>query len=275
MTHPGPALTDYVDGTLPHVEHARIEAHLLSCATCRQEVALASAGRAAAGALATPATPGGIADAAVAEAMRDAKARAPEVSQHHGSSSQRPRPATPRWLAIAGAAAVAALIAFVVPKLGQPGSSSSPEFAAASAGASDVAHPVATAVEIQNVDYGSDVVDRVAVTLGRTDVGSAQTAVPVADSGPGVLPEAIPGPEAAVRLSPDRLRAATGCLAKAYPVQDGTPTRVILARYEGQPAYLGVYLQGPGGGLPPDSVLLVVAAVQGCQPLQTGTFHLP
>ena len=45
MTHPGPELTEYVDGTLPASRTARIDEHLRTCATCRAEVRLAIAAR--------------------------------------------------------------------------------------------------------------------------------------------------------------------------------------------------------------------------------------
>ena len=45
MTHPGPELADYVDGTLAPSRTARIDEHLRTCATCRAEVDLAIAAR--------------------------------------------------------------------------------------------------------------------------------------------------------------------------------------------------------------------------------------
>ena len=42
---------------------------------------------------------------------------------------------------------------------------------------------------------------------------------------------------------------------------------MILARFEGEPAYLGVYLIGPGAGLPPTLLQLNVASVHGCNPV--------
>lgn len=274
MKHPGPLLTDYVDGGLSPNEAERVEEHLRACATCREEVRLATAAREALGSVSTPAPPAGLADAAIAEAERLAAARAPEVTPLRSSASQRPRPSTPRWLAVAGAAAAIALIALVVPKLGQPGSS--PASLAAGAGAGDVAHPSATTVEVQDVDYGSDILARVAATFDSAyvaGVGSPGSAEGAASGTAGPIPT-LAGPEAAVKLAPERLRAATRCLDHAYDNQGGTLTRVILARYDGQPAYFGVYLQSPGAGLEPNLVLVVVASVNGCDPLATGWFRL-
>jgi hypothetical protein len=259
MTHPGPLLADYVDGRLAPSEAAPIDDHLRTCATCREEVHLARAARDALEAATTPAPPAGLADAAIAEAERRAAARAPEVTPLGSSASQRPRPNTPRWLAVAGAAAAIALIALIVPKLGQPGSSPA-SFAAGAA--SDTAHPAATAVEIQHIDYGTDLVFRAAATFDSQFVAPATPpAVEGAAAGTATPISPLPGPDAAVRLAPERLSAATRCLNRAY---------------NGEPAYLGVYLQSPGAGLPPNVGLVVVAALDHCSaPLAASTFRLP
>ena len=152
MTHPGPELAEYVDGTLTPSRTARIDEHLRTCATCRAEVRLALAAREALAATPSPAPPAGLADAAIAEAQEQAAARTREGSAPRDLASHRPRPTTPRWLAIAGAAAVIALVALIVPKLGQPGSSP----ASLAAGAADTARPAASTVEVQHVDYGAD-----------------------------------------------------------------------------------------------------------------------
>ena len=78
MTHPGPELADYVDGTLTPSRTARIDEHLRTCATCRAEVRLAIAAREALAATPSPAPPAGLADAAIAEAQEKAAARAQE-----------------------------------------------------------------------------------------------------------------------------------------------------------------------------------------------------
>jgi hypothetical protein len=56
-------------------------------------------------------------------------------------------------------------------------------------------------------------------------------------------------------------------LNEAFGHRTGTLSRVVLASYEGKPAYLGVYLIGPGADLPPTLLQLRVASVHGCQPL--------
>ena len=49
---------------------------------------------------------------------------------------------------------------------------------------------------------------------------------------------------------------------------------MILARFKGEPAYLGVYLIGPGAELPPTLLQLNVASVHGCNPVGQTTARL-
>lgn len=271
MTHPGPELTEYVDGTLTPSRTARIDEHLRTCATCRAEVRLAIAAREALVAIPSPAPPPGLTDAAIAEARELAAARTREGSRPRDLASHRPRPGTPRWLAIAGAAAVIALAALIVPKLGQPGTSP----ASLAAGASNTAQPAASAVEVQHIDYGANFLPEFAAAYDS--VAGAQGGSPVPAAGEAATPgpvSTVAGSADAVKLVPERLPAATRCLDRAYDNQGGTLTRVILARYAEQPAYLGVYLQSPGAGLEPNVVLVVVASVHGCDLLATGQFRL-
>src|SRR5947209_6846293 len=47
MNHPEELLAEYVDGSLQQDERAVVDAHLVGCERCRQEVALATRARAA------------------------------------------------------------------------------------------------------------------------------------------------------------------------------------------------------------------------------------
>ena len=212
MTHPGPELTEYVDGTLTPSRTARIDEHLRTCATCRAEVGLAIAAREALAATPSPAPPPGLADAAIAEARELAAARTQEGSAPRDLASHRPRPTTPRWLAIAGAAAVIALVALIVPKLGQPGA----EPASLAAGASDAAQPAASAVEVQHVDYGANFLPEFAAAYDSVAGANVGTPAPVAGeaASPGPI-STVAGQGEAVKLLPERLPAATRCLDQA------------------------------------------------------------
>lgn len=272
MSHPGPLFADYVDGTLDPSTRAEVDAHLRTCATCRAELALSTAGAASAGRLTAPASPAGMGKAAVAEAQRLAAERNPEVTPIAGRA--RRRPTTSRVLAVAGAAAVIIFLALIAPKLGQ-GSSQRSEQAAAAGAARPSAYPVATGVEIQHADYTF-----AALVQSATELRTALTASEgYAGPSPGeqvALPSAsVPALDAQdVSTDATLLPKATACLNKAFDSPPGTLSRVIRATYGGQPAYLGVYLIGPGADLPPTLLQLSAASVHGCQRLGQATARL-
>jgi len=275
MSHPGPLLADYVDGTLDPSTRAEVDAHLRTCVTCSDEVALAQVGARAANALGEPPAPTGLADAANAEAARLAGDRSPEVASIAG---RRRRPAARRVLAVAGAAAVLLLLVVVAPKLGQSPSS---DLAAGAASASPATktYPAATGVETQHANYTFDAVSGALSSLRSafaTSDGASAAPGPVQPSSAGAEATALPSiaAQADASADPSKLPKATACLDKASPPTTGTLSRVILAKYEGQPAYLGVYLIGPGAGLPPTLLQVTVASVDGCALLDQATARL-
>ena len=50
--------------------------------------------------------------------------------------------------------------------------------------------------------------------------------------------------------------------------------RLIRAEFNGTPAYLAVFLEGPGAGQAPDTVVVWVASVEGCTPLSFASQRL-
>ena len=111
MTHPEELLADFTNGTLSPQEQAVVDAHLVTCARCSGEVALAAHTRSALGSLEEVPAPPGIA----ARALQEAGAA-------HGP---RRSGEAPRWYRFAGVAAAAAaaliVVAFIVaqPLLGE------------------------------------------------------------------------------------------------------------------------------------------------------------
>ena len=274
MSHPGPLLADYIDGSLDPSTRAEVDAHLQTCATCRAEAALAAAGAHAAQGLDEPAAPAGLGAAAVAEATRTAAERTPEVTQIAGRA--RRRPTTPRVLAAAGAAAVILLLVVVAPKLGQDATENAARPAAAGAQGA-TAYPQASAVEIQHADYTFAVLPVVVARFSRelTTSDGVENG-PVASAALGASAPSVSAVPSAEDVSKNStlLPTATACLNKAFDNPTGTLSRVIRATYAGQPAYLGVYLIGPGAELPPTLLQLNVAAVHGCQVLGQTTARL-
>ena len=271
MNHPGPLLADYVDGTLDPSMRAEVDAHLRRCAICRAELSLARAGAGAAQGLKEPDVPAGLGEAAIAEATRLAAERNPEVTSIEGRA--RRRPATSRVLAAAGAAAAVLLLVAIAPKLGQSSNELPAANVADGAAASAAAgYQPATGVEIQHANYTFDALPQIADAL-RT---SFSVNAPVPSEAAGGAAEVTHVPSLPPRTSgdPSLLPNATACLNEAFNTPNGTLSRVLLATYQGQPAYISVYLIGPGAGLPPTQLELHVASVHGCQALDQTTARL-
>ncbi len=267
MSHLKELFVDYVDGTLGSDATAQVEAHLEGCATCREEVRLARMGARAADSLSEPAAPTGLAERAIAEANRVAGERHPEVAAI--SSSHRRRPNAPRWAAIATAAAAVIAIALIGPKLGQAPSTVAQE-TAAGARVVPAAYPRPSAVAIQHTNYTTDGLVKTtqrlrsaAVEAGTAEAdGDATMAPSMSDAAAGFSAQG--SLTAADSWSIRRVPSATSCLTRAFGDPQGTLWRIILARFEGQQAYIGAYLVSPGAGLPATELRIDVASVRGC-----------
>jgi hypothetical protein len=125
-------------------------------------------------------------------------------------------------------------------------------------GAVEVAPRAAETVEVLDVDLDTAQVQ--ALALGyragaegvEFDTGATGPSGSVAASDPV-------GPEDAL-----------GCLRGAVPELDGQePVRMIAARFEGTPAYLGIFLSGPGAGQPADTATVWVVSRVGCEILSS------
>ena len=270
MSHPKELFVDYVDGTLGPDATAEVEAHLEGCATCREEVRLARIGARAAGSLPEPAAPAALAERAIAEANRAARERHPEVAAV--SSSHRRRPNTPRWAAIATAAAAVIAIALIGPKLGQAPGTAAQE-SAAGALVAPTGYPRPTAVEIQHLNYTNDGLMKTTQRLKDAALRAAAN-TEAADGATAMTPQAsgVVGFDAgaqndAAALSVARVPRATDCLTRAFGDPQGALVRIIYAKYEGQPAYIGAYLVSPGAGLPASELRIDFASVPGCEAL--------
>lgn len=233
MNHPYELLVDLVDGTLDEDDLAGVQAHLDACAVCRQDVADAVAG---------------------AEAARSLPSEAPPANLHRRVVAAGGGGGTPRWYRWAGAAAAAAvvlLIAIALPNLG----SDSPDVAeeggrAESADTAAPAHEVGITVE--DTDYDAEALEDLARSGAETPDRLS------ADAAGGT---SIRDPGAAVR-----------CVSRAFRNQQvGRLTTLIQARFEGEEAYIAVYLEGPGADEPPDTVAVWAASADDCTALSVAS----
>jgi Putative zinc-finger len=248
MTHPDDLLADYVDGTLGGDELRRVRRHLASCARCSSEVDLAGGARTALASLQEPPVPARVGGAAIEEAHRAGDGAVTGILSRRTAA-----PVRYRWAAGAAAAAALLVLLLAIPHLGS-GPGGAQVAASGEAAANDRTKP-ADAVEIERRNYDADDVAALALSYrSRAPVPAA----PATSSAGGAVKDA-PGAFSA-ELAPD----ATTCLLSAVPNTGGQLVRLIRARFEGTPAFIGVYLEGPGAGQPPDTVRVWVVSVKGC-----------
>ncbi len=246
MTHPEELLAGYVDGTLNEKERAVVDAHLSTCEVCPEEVQMASRARFLLSELPEVDVPFGVSRPVMAEI-----------------ADQMRRPRTSTWrarLSWAFAAAAAAAIVVLVATNGQrliegggAGRGGEVPAAAPSAAFDSVTGAEAEALpplEIQpDVNYDPTKVEALASEVAAQVSGGAEAA-----------PRAAAGtPEAA---------AAFDCVLQGSGLSPADPNerlvRLIDAKYEGQPAYLGVFLESPGAGQPPNKVIVWIVSKKDC-----------
>lgn len=234
MTHPYELLADLVDGTLAEGDLAGVHAHLDTCASCRRDLADATAGVRAARSL--PVEP------APADLHRRVL----------GDNGGRGTPSWYRWAGVAAAAAAIVAVAIVLPNVGTDRServggsenTTRGQAAEASSEAAPSADEVLLTVEDRDYD-AADLQDLAA---------STDQAVPDQLSSAGA---ARGDPTTAVR-----------CVSQAFEDQHlGRLTRLIRARFEGRDAYIAVALEGPGADEPPDTRAVFAASSDDCSVL--------
>jgi anti-sigma factor RsiW len=261
VSHPDDLLADYVDGTLAERERAAVVTHLDGCARCSAEIRQAGAAKTALSKLEDVPVPFGVTGPVLAEAGRRFERRRGVVWERF------------QWAA--GLAAAAALILVVALNVGggDARNAATPAAAGASGGTGAAAGAEATApgaihfsgIERQpNVDYDDAGIQAVAVEA----VGAVEAA------------EATPAPPAAfastAQDSKERTTLARDCVRQSgiQGPQD-VLIRLIEAEFEGTPAYIAVFSEGPGAGQPADHIVVFVVAKDDCRILSTASQRIP
>jgi hypothetical protein len=230
MNHPYELLAGLVDGTLDEGDLAGVQAHLDTCASCREDVAHATAGREAARSLPQATAPTELHQRVVAAAG----------GRGHGT------PGWYRWAGVAAAAAVVVAIAIVLPNVGDGRNKGAPEDVAALEAGEDAGSARSNAdvaITAQHKNYDEKSLQKL-VSASLDAASSDQAAHTGAFADPG---------------------AAVRCVKRA--VQNnatGQLIRLIQARFEGRPAYIAIYSENPGAGQQPDLVTAWVAARDDC-----------
>ena len=257
MTHPDDLLADYVDGTLAERERAAVDAHLTGCARCNAEVRQAEAARAALSELEDVPVPFGVTGPVLAEAGRQ--------------FDRRPGVVWGRFQWAAGLAAAAALILVVALNLGgeDAQNTAAPERATATARGTGAAAPQAATpgvIPFAGLERQSDVnYDEAGIHAVANDAAGAVLAAE--DAGGGQAASA-----STVADLKQRTSLARDCIDQSgVRGPNDVLIRLIEARFEGTPAFIGVFAEGPGAGQAADHIVVFVVAKNDCRILSTAS----
>jgi hypothetical protein len=257
--HPEELLAEYVDGTLGPEDRARVESHLSTCGSCREEVALAGPARAALSGLPELDVPAGTTWPVVQRA-RQRKRWLPALS---------PRVA---W-ATAGAAAVLIVASVLIGGQIVP---SSRDLAAPEGQAELRAPEEAEDAGLSPAGPDTAKAPLLYPTFRRSarDYGGtalASLADELTDEARQALELGFPEPPArfytrtAFLTNVAGTRQALSCIVKAVsPDRSLAPFAVVAARFEEEPAYIGAFLQADRPDRPYAEVVLYVVSRDGC-----------
>ena len=262
MSHPEDLLADYVDGTLAERERAAVDAHLHGCARCSAEIRQAEAARAALSELEDVPVPFGVTGPVVAEAGRRFERRRGVVWERF------------QWTA--GLAAAAALIVVVALNVGggdarnaaSPATATGASRGSAAAGGAEAATP--GVIPFVGIERQHDV--------NYDDAGIQAVAAETAEA--AAAAEETPPPQAAFASTAEDSKERTS-LARDCVQQGGIQgpqdvlIRLIEAEFEGTPAYIAVFSEGPGAGQAPDHIVVFVVAKDDCRILSTASQRIP
>jgi hypothetical protein len=256
--HPEELLAEYVDGTLGLEDRARVESHLTTCVSCREEISLAGSARQALGTLPQLDVPSGL-TWPVLQRARQRRRWLPALP---------PRVA---W-ATAGAAAVAAAVIGGFVLMG--GEQLARDTASAPAQGSEELAPAGELDD--NQDKALANAETTYPTYRRSGrdydgVSLASLAQDLTTEAKRALEQGFPEPPAAfwtrtsLLSSAARTRRALSCVAEAAsPDRSLAPFTVVVARFEGKPAYVGAFLQADNPDRSYDELVLYVVSRDDC-----------
>ncbi len=254
--HPDELLAEYVDGALGPEDRARVEAHLAVCEACGRDVLVARGARRALAGLPELEAPPGLA----LEVRRQARAWGGRA-----------------WRVVVPIAAAAVLVAGGIVILTQL---SNGEQAARTAGGGGAEQPAA-APEAAPQEAGeaeaADLAGRSPVprySESDTDYSNADLASlarRLRDEARVALDRGLAGTSTEfyagfdVSAFPPELRDVYRCVvAEVPPEQLIVPFAIEAASFQGEPAYIASFLQGPAPDQPYDRILLWVVGREDC-----------
>jgi len=254
MTHPEELLAGYVDGTLSAQERAVVETHVAGCSKCSREIAMASSARSALSGLDDVPAPEDIGSLAIQEA-----------SGHRGAPGVG---GTPRWYRVGGlvAAVAAGLLVFtlVLPRIGQSDDAGGDqrELSAAAGDTEAGKLSAASGIEISHENYDN------------TSLTALISSLAAGDSAGGSMAAASAPPIPLATGGQAQVNKALACIVRSAPDETGDLKRLIRARFEGTPAYLAIFTEGPGAGQAADRAIIWVFATDDCRILSSSFAQL-
>lgn len=259
MTHPAELLAGYVDGSLTVPERSLVEDHLADCSRCRDEVALATEARTAMGSLEDVEPPPGLST----DVRRELRRRSGRA-----------------WRIVSATAVAAGLIAggiLVAGTLRSEGPVETREQAGEppAAPAPEAAEEAAVGQAVKAGTSGTLAAEAApVVTSSQTDY-EPKTLAPFArrirDDAHAALAQGFP-PTASdyyqrfdtSAFDPNTRRAVRCALSDVSPEQAVVPFVIEEATFQGTPAYVAGFLQGPAPDQPYDRILIWVADRESC-----------
>jgi hypothetical protein len=255
--HPEELLAEFVDGTLGPEDRARVESHVATCVSCREEITLAGSARQALGTLAELGVPAGTTWPVVQRAgqrRRWLPALSPRVA----------------WAAGGAAAVAAAVIGGFVLTGGLQRPAGDSAAAPAGRGAPEVS-------EAQDETAGRlSEGDRTYPTFRRSDREFDGASLPsltqdlTAEANTALEHGFLEPParyytQTAVANLSGQTRRALSCVAGAIsPDRSLAPFTIVAARFEGDPAYIAAFLQADAPDQPYKELALYVVSRDGC-----------
>jgi putative zinc finger protein len=256
--HPDELLAGYADGSASPDERHTVEAHLVSCSQCRDELVLAKTARAALTSLPELEAPG-LTVAEVEALQRAGPARAADevAAQREARQTRRQRHWKASWVALGGVAAVLALFAIVPLVLNRGGSLKQ----ATGGSARRAAAPNAEAalypqVRDRGIDYDQAAVRALAQQLAKNPevLTSGDSATPT--QGPLFAP--VPSGRA---VGLDSSRVVECAIRGAGLPANTIPKYLEIARFRATPAYVVAVLSKGGSK---SHLIVYVVSQEGC-----------
>jgi anti-sigma factor RsiW len=260
MQHPDELLAGYVDGSASPEEGRAVEAHLAECQQCRNEIALAESARAALLSLPEMEAPGLTVPSAAAGGDEVAGRR----EARRGGERQLRRWRV-SWAALAGTAAVLALLAVIPLVLTRGGGG---RLAVTGPGAKSGSRAPQAAFAYPPVldlssNYDPESVQALADRLGdRAKLAIGEASGPLASATSPKASRPAPSPIATGPIADLPSADVVQCVVQATGLpSDTVPVYLEIATFRGTPAYLaGVKAQGTNRS----HLRLYVVSRQGC-----------